>query len=739
MTPRLREICGCEKCIIPKALHKVLLKFRTNHLKHLQTLVEQSRTRNQQQIQQRLTMYQNQAFPNDEPLHATLKQAAAVICCPAPNDKNIIKMHCALRFCDNCPQYNIPDEEQAQGPNAPVIHFTIYTKQSRCAVHGFVPGNPPQCPECMENVAQDTAPTKLPSYGSKQYLTKKTCSIGQFHSDYYQPFLEKYVYHRMLFSCLGQYEAKKSRKDAFKANIQSVMTERDYAEGMKCEFDQEIQSEAFGYNRTLSIEGSSCEYHVQDPDNDTGNTETCIKMDFHSHFSDSSKQNAATTYEHMKTSITHMIENHQLAPGYTIYDTTDGCSKQYRCANAMYLLSKLSMMYQIYIDRCVCAPGHGRSKIDGINGADKSYLKTKMAMIGSHEHNNMDRRMDSASIIQDQRNNVTEFSFAKECVRICSMSYRAHGVEGDNKHKKRYETKKLANRYYHYQDKNDLEFETINKTFRGFKTGRKITKHGCSFHYNYRCDPALGLGYIATRRIPCCCQACLNQLALPWDVTKSKYDQPRYQGDNQDCINWPIFGRYNNWRIVFVTNKSAHDNNSYEDDLNESKQIAVDTIVNHVAKSIQIDNYGAVSTNDTATDHGYYLVQWTSLPYELDTAQQIDSITLQPGEKVCDAVYLNPLANIQQWYTPYDQNADGTTLIRISTVLHGNVHIETLAQHPLPSHITAAIKTQAEQLQAIRITDMSHDKILQEIFNKEQIDFVQDVINDDNSDSENDE
>ena len=239
----------------------------------------------------------------------------------------------------------------------------------------------------------------------------------------------------MLFSCLGQYEAKKSRKDAFKANPQSIMTEQDYAEALKSEFDQEIQSEAFGYNRTLSIEGSSCEYHA-DNDNADNDAQPVIKMDFHSHFSDASKQNAATTFEHMKTSINHMLENHKIAPGYVIYDTTDGCSKQYRCANAMYLLSKLSFMYQVVIDRCVSAPGHGRSKIDGINGADKAYLRSKMAMIGSHEYNNMDRRMDSASIVLNQHNNIAEFSFAKECVRICSMSYRAHGVVDDSKYQK---------------------------------------------------------------------------------------------------------------------------------------------------------------------------------------------------------------------------------------------------------------------------------------------------------------
>ena len=39
------------------------------------------------------------------------------------------------------------------------------------------------------------------------------------------------------------------------------MTEHDYAEALKTEFDMEIQSEAFGFNHTLSTEGCTCEYN----------------------------------------------------------------------------------------------------------------------------------------------------------------------------------------------------------------------------------------------------------------------------------------------------------------------------------------------------------------------------------------------------------------------------------------------------------------------------------------------
>ena len=43
-----------------------------------------------------------------------------------------------------------------------------------------------------------------------------------------------------------------------------------------------------------------------------------------------------------------------------LYETTDGCSKQYRCVTALCFLSALSYECNIIIDRSFCAPGHGK-------------------------------------------------------------------------------------------------------------------------------------------------------------------------------------------------------------------------------------------------------------------------------------------------------------------------------------------------------------------------------------------
>ena len=73
-------------------------------------------------------------------------------------------------------------------------------------------------------------------------------------------------------------------------------------------------------------------------------------MYFHLHFSDDSDQNEANTFEHMKNFIHWMYENNLLINYGIIYDTTDGCSKQYRCENEMWILSVLEFTNRTIID-----------------------------------------------------------------------------------------------------------------------------------------------------------------------------------------------------------------------------------------------------------------------------------------------------------------------------------------------------------------------------------------------------
>ena len=81
----------------------------------------------------------------------------------------------------------------------------------------------------------------------------------------------------------------------------AVMKEHDYAESLKEEFGMEINSEAFCFNQTLSIEVSTCEYQnkYQNDEINQGN----MKVDFHSHFSYDSAQNADTAFDHIYDTV----------------------------------------------------------------------------------------------------------------------------------------------------------------------------------------------------------------------------------------------------------------------------------------------------------------------------------------------------------------------------------------------------------------------------------------------------
>ena len=55
--------------------------------------------------------------------------------------------------------------------------------------------------------------------------------------------------------------------------------------------------------------------------------------------------------------------------------------KQYRCALDIYLMTVLSSSYGIMMDSSINEPGHGENVVDGLNAADKRYLKGKSKLL----------------------------------------------------------------------------------------------------------------------------------------------------------------------------------------------------------------------------------------------------------------------------------------------------------------------------------------------------------------------
>ena len=336
-------------------------------------------------------------------------------------------------------------------------------------------------------------------------------AIGTFHKDYYIPMLKKYRYHYALVKMLSKKYCYDGRTAAFKAARLDVMTRRDYAERLLAKFNNEIQCTHFGQSVTLLMEGCFVEFVVEN-----GN----LHAHFHSHMADKSNQDAASTHAHMQVLLELLTEQGKIVRGKsTIWEHTDGCTKQYRCAKALYLLSSLAVEFQVAIDRQVDAPGHGKDVVDGLNAQDKVFLRKHMisscAASEPSKDPNAKVKMDAAVV--DGENKA--ISFAKQCVNICSQEARKMGVISHKKLNKREDKKKMKKRFYHYQDFEEVQFKDTKYSKKGFEEG---DHNGIMAHYNFRFDTDLGLGICAARRIPCTCKSCLDQLKLPWDKTKHK-------------------------------------------------------------------------------------------------------------------------------------------------------------------------------------------------------------------------
>ena len=84
-------------------------------------------------------------------------------------------------------------------------------------------------------------------------------------------------------------------------------------------------------------------------------------MQYFTFLSDDIKQDSATTTAHNKQLIS-LLKNKQVLTTSlgTVWENTDGCAEQYRCASPLYLISVMSQTYSIIIDRGISAPGHGK-------------------------------------------------------------------------------------------------------------------------------------------------------------------------------------------------------------------------------------------------------------------------------------------------------------------------------------------------------------------------------------------
>ena len=109
---------------------------------------------------------------------------------------------------------------------------------------------------------QESSPDKSTKIYTRKELVMMETSISDFHKSFYIPAIKKLAFHLPHVRILGTNHCGEMRRTAFKRRelFQDILCRRDYAERVVESFDNQIQSEYYGVNISVSIEGTALEH-----------------------------------------------------------------------------------------------------------------------------------------------------------------------------------------------------------------------------------------------------------------------------------------------------------------------------------------------------------------------------------------------------------------------------------------------------------------------------------------------
>ena len=131
-----------------------------------------------------------------------------------------------------------------------------------------------------------------------------------------------------------------------------MLCRRDYAERVVASFSNQIKSEYYVGNRSVSIEVIALEHFSALPQIELNTyTKPCLRCAvFHYFLSDDRKQDAANNTTHRNFFIEILKEQKLLMSTLSkIWENTYSCAEQYICASELYLMSFLYQCYSIII------------------------------------------------------------------------------------------------------------------------------------------------------------------------------------------------------------------------------------------------------------------------------------------------------------------------------------------------------------------------------------------------------
>jgi hypothetical protein len=719
-------------------------------MKRLEVKSNASRGRRRAALVDTFKLYTEFVYADDKHRHPLCQNAADSVLCAPASDLGLPHWKCVLRECPDCHTIDLPPLELDCSNTAPTILFQTYMKQMRCAIHGVLtPVNittiewrlnqmKKACLPCELLVQARTLGFVRGKISVRKKLFKLERSIGEFHRSFYIPSIEKLAYHRSYYRILGKHHVADVRQKAFRSRPGDIATRSDYAEKFGFEPDGQLQGEYFSNNRSLSMEGCCLEHflhtdNVRDTFSETPHDyvpdDSDVSKVFHSHLSDCAFQNACTTTQHVTLMLDVHFGTSRMKRFGTMWDQTDGCSAQYRCSKAFYLLSYLSVTYSISIDRAIDAPGHGKDVVDGLNATLKRFLGTCLRMTNMPEvHRGDGKRMNIHSMTDEG-----ESSFAEECRRLLENRDKI-GMHSDKKHAKREANAKVKKQFYHVHNEEDLKFNDVSVKYRFIDPSANVKMRDL---YHIRCDPDLGLGNCALRRIPCACDGCVDQLSTNWQRNTPLLEQPRYAVESPNCKYSSILGGYNKWHIAEL----VRSNDTPPQEVQEMNEMILSGLAYSSAQHVELGEFGAFETKDKTT-LGYYIVKWTATPYTLQEQFICDAfnppIIIPPGEMVCAAKFMNPVSKDSLWY--HEPPEDLNVTVKMKQVVMAQIDMEPVSNETKLPHRFKGYANMNPRLLASSI----HDDILDNIRARDSYNYTEEVVDenyyyDNNTDEENDE
>ena len=117
---------------------------------------------------------------------------------------------------------------------------------------------------------QESSPDKSTKIYTRKELVMMEKTISCFHTNFYIPAIQNLAFHLPHVRILGKNHCGELRRTAFKRCelFQDVLCCRDYAESLVASFANKIESEYYGGNRSVSIEGIALEHFSAAPQSD---------------------------------------------------------------------------------------------------------------------------------------------------------------------------------------------------------------------------------------------------------------------------------------------------------------------------------------------------------------------------------------------------------------------------------------------------------------------------------------